>query len=164
MAQAKNPPDSPALMDLDEAVVAALKLLSVTRLPETNIREFKRPLVVGSGNAAAAGRIIFRDADAVFADESNYTERLAAASGIDGAFIISASGGKHAPSIAKDLKSRGLCTVLLTCNERAPAGLDADKTCVFPKNPEPYTYNTSTYMGMILSSTGEDPRRILRHI
>ena len=32
---------------------------------------------------------------------------------------------------------------------------------MFKKNPEPYTYNTSTYFGMILAKTKEDPKKIL---
>ena len=31
---------------------------------------------------------------------------------------------------------------------------------VFPKQREPYTYNTSTYLGMILGRTKEDPKKI----
>lgn len=152
------------LIDLDEAVVRALELFVRSGVPSVDFKVFRRPLVVGSGNAAATGRILFRDKDAVFADEGTYQKRLDGAAGIDGAFLISAAGGKHAPGIARELKARGLETVLLTCNAEAPAKRYATKTFVFPKLPEPYTYNTSTYIGMILSSTGEDPRAILRHI
>ncbi|MCI0616828.1 hypothetical protein L0244_27945, partial [bacterium] len=35
---------------------------------------------------------------------------------------------------------------------------------VFPKNREPYTYNTSTYMGMIIGKTGESPAEIMRFL
>ena len=35
---------------------------------------------------------------------------------------------------------------------------------VFPKNREPYTYNTSTYLGMILARTRENPADILDFI
>ncbi|MCL4357545.1 hypothetical protein M1512_01455, partial [Patescibacteria group bacterium] len=35
---------------------------------------------------------------------------------------------------------------------------------VFPKNRETYTYNTSTYMSMILSYTRENPSQIKRFI
>jgi hypothetical protein len=39
-----------------------------------------------------------------------------------------------------------------------------DSEYVFPKNREPYTYNTSTYMGMVLGYTQEDPSRIIQFI
>jgi len=149
------------LINLDECVVNALNLFIQNGLPEFPQIDFKRPLVVGSGNAAVTGRIIFSDTDAVFADESDYQNKLAAVPGVDGAVIISASGGKHAPIIAKELKSRGLKIVLLTCTKDSAAGNIADTTVVFPKNPEPYTYNTSTYLGMILAKTKEDPKNIL---
>ena len=40
----------------------------------------------------------------------------------------------------------------------------ADKTYVFKSIDEPYTYNVSTYMGMILSATKENPVEILEFI
>jgi hypothetical protein len=126
--------------------------------------KFKRPLVVGSGNAAVTGRILFEQSDAVFADESNYLAKLKAVKDIDGGILISASGGKHAPIIAKELKRRKKKVILITCNENALAKEYADKTFISPKNTEPYTYNTSTYMGMILSKTKEDPKKILQFI
>ncbi len=54
----------------------------------------------------------------------------------------------------------------MTCNPDAPAKefVDKDKVFVFPKNSEPYTYNTSTYMGMILAKTREDFAEIKKHI
>ncbi|MBU6371062.1 MAG: hypothetical protein KGH93_03415 [Patescibacteria group bacterium] len=151
----------PSLINLDECVRNALRLFAEKKLPEFPDIDFKRPLVVGSGNAAVTGRILFADTDAVFADESDYVKKMAAAKGIDGAVIISASGGKHAPGIANELKSRGLKTVLLTNTADSAAGKIADATAVFPKNPEPYTYNTSTYLSMIFSKTKEDPNAVL---
>ncbi|MBN1509169.1 MAG: hypothetical protein JW955_20150 [Sedimentisphaerales bacterium] len=163
-----NNVDLSTLPDLDQCVIDALELLGnpKTGLPEIDFRRFKRPLVVGSGNAAATGKIMFADLDAVFADESTYESRLHAVPNIDGVVIVSASGGKHAPIIAKFLHDRGkhIPLLLLTCNENAEARKDVDETIVFPWNPEPYTYNTSTYMGMILTKTQEDPKAILQHI
>ena len=52
--------------DLDVAVLGALELFQKEKLPRIEI-SYKRPLVVGSGNAEATGRIIFEDTDAVFA-------------------------------------------------------------------------------------------------
>lgn len=152
------------LIDLDECVINALNLFAKQRPVKLNIGKFKRPLVVGSGNAAATGRIIFEKSDAVFADESNFEKKLKYIKEIDGVILISASGGKHAPIIAKTAKKYKKEVLLLTNNEKALAKEYADKTMVFPKNTEPYTYNVSTYMGFILSQTGEDPEKILDFI
>jgi len=152
------------IKNLDEVVISALELFIRERPPMPEIPEFRRPLVVGSGNAAPTGKILFHDRDAVFADESTFSEKIESIPGIDGAVIISASGGKHAPAIAKELRKRKIRAVLLTCNPEAPAKAFAEKTCVFPKQAEPYTYNVSTYLGMVLSKTGEDPKKILEHI
>ncbi|MAG53075.1 MAG: hypothetical protein CMH62_03885, partial [Nanoarchaeota archaeon] len=82
---------------------------------------------------------------------------------IDGAILISASGTKHAPIIAKELRRRKK-TILLTNNHNAPASKFVNKTFVFPKNVEPYTYNTSTYMSILIAKTKENPKKILKQI
>lgn len=146
------------IIDLDECVENALDLFTKEKLPRINI-PYKRPLVVGSGNAAVTGRIIFGDKDAVFADESTYEEKLKAAK-VDGAVLISASGGKHAPILAKALRKKRISTTLLTNNKDALAIPHVDKSYVFPNNPEPYTYNTSTYLSMIFGKTKEDPKKV----
>ena len=149
-------------IDLDECVINALELFSKAELASIEI-SYRRPLVVGSGNGAVTGEILFGDKDAVFADESNYLQRIQN-SKVDGCVIISASGGKHAPIIAKEMKSRGIETTLITNNPDAPAKEFVSKSLIFLKNHEPYTYNTSTYMGMILSKTHENPAEILQFI
>ncbi len=149
------------LINLDECVLNALNLFIEKGIPKLELPSFARPIVVGSGNAAVTGKIIFEDTDAVFADESNYVQKLDSIKAIDGAILISASGGKHAPIIAAELKKRGIKTVLLTNTENSAAGKIVDEVHVFAKNPEPYTYNTSTYLGMILGKTGEDPKMIM---
>jgi hypothetical protein len=161
-----NDSHATVLVDLDVCVLNALKLFIRQGLPSLSLGNFARPLVVGSGNAATTGRILLQDRDAVFADESTYQNALKAIKSIDGAILISASGGKHAPIIAKDLKDRGLETRLLTCNPNAPAKkyVDQNKVFIFPHQPEPYTYNTSTYMSMILAKTKEDPQEVFDHI
>lgn len=154
------------LPDLDVCVLAALELYMEERLPEFDPALVKRPLVIGSGNAALAGRILFEDRDAVFADESSYIEQLAAYPDIENVVLISASGGKHATIIAKDLSKKKKNLWLLSNNPKAPARefIHDAQEFLFPKNREPYTYNTSTYMGMILSSTGENPAYVYEHI
>jgi hypothetical protein len=157
--------DKEKLIDLDECVIKALELFATKGVLKLDLNKFKRPLVVGSGNAAATGRIIFEKTDAVFADESNFEMKLKNVKEIDGVIVISASGGKHAPVIARAAKKKyKKKVILLTNNENALAKRYADESYVFPKNTEPYTYNTSTYMGFILSATKENPKKILNFI
>lgn len=148
--------------NLDVAVLGALELFGQTAVPQINAIPYKRPLVVGSGNAEATGRILFEDSDAVFASESNFKEKLAAVPAIDGVVLLSASGAKHAPAIAKASRQHGKPVTLFTNTADSPARRELDEDTgdseyIFPKNREPYTYNTSTYMGMILAKTAEDP-------
>jgi len=145
--------------DLDTCVLGALELFQKEKIPEMNI-SYERPLVVGSGNAEATGRIIFADRDAIFASESNLEEKLKNIRNINGVVLVSASGGKHAPIIAKAAKEKDKHVTLITTNSNAQAKEYSDSMYVFPKQREPYTYNTSTYMGMILGKTGENPRAI----
>ena len=133
-------------------------------LPSANLGNFTRPLVVGSGNAAATGRIIFAKKDAVFADESTYRDKLDNITEIDGVVLFSASASKHAPGIASAAKNKGKKVILVTCNPAARNMNSFDEVNIFPHLPEPYTYNTSTYMGMILAKTKEKPKEILAHI
>jgi hypothetical protein len=162
--------DPKSLIDLDECVINALDLFMdpATAFPRPNLAQFKRPLVVGSGNAIATGKIIFDNKDAVYADEGSYPGKLDAIDQIDGVVLFSASGGKHAPDIADDVRARGKPIILFTCNPTPPAGEHVDEFHVFPSRPEPYTYNTSTYMGMMMSCVVDDPKaeaaRILDHI
>ena len=151
--------------DLDVVVEGALMMLSDSSLPDVVV-PFKRPLVIGSVNAEYTGRIIFNDVDAVFANESNFEEALERVGDIDGAVLISASGSKHSVNIAERLEELQIPAVLYTNNPDAPAGsfMEKENIRVFPKNREPYTYNTSTYLSMILAKTKEDPKTILSHI
>ena len=154
------------LPDLDEAVIEALNLFIEKGLPTSHIGNFKRPLVVGSGNAANTGQMLFHDKDAIFADESTFKEKLKDIKSIDGAVLITASGAKHGPIIAKYLKTKGIPTLLLTCTKNSEAAefVDPDNVFVSPKKIEPYTYNISTYLGMIIGKTRENPKKILEFI
>lgn len=158
--------DQSSIPDLDVVTLGSLELFAEAELPEVDFHQFSRPLVVGSGNAAVTGKLLFDDIDAVFADESSYQSKLASTESIDGAYLLSASGGKHAIEIVQTLIARDIPTILLTNNPQAEAKefLPASSVFVFPKNREPYTYNTSTYMGMILSKTYEDAAAIARFI
>ncbi|MBM4035615.1 MAG: hypothetical protein FJ291_28065 [Planctomycetes bacterium] len=163
---------------LDEVVMDALKLYATppSALPDLRAQLGRptRRLVTGSGNAFATGKILFADEDAVFADEGQYREKLGTAQtlGVDAAVVISASGEKDAPEIVAYLRDSfpKMPTHLLTCNgDSAAARLlrehqGADHVIVTPRNPEPITYNTSTYLGMILAKTHEEAGPILKHI
>lgn len=151
------------IIDLDECILQALTLFTTTKLPKLDIN-FKRPIVIGSGSALVTGKILFEDKDAIFANESNYQKNINLIKTIDGAVIVSSSGGKHAPEISKYLRKKGIKTILITNNNNALANKYVDKTIVFPKQVEPYTYNVSTYLGMILAKTKENPKQILNHI
>lgn len=154
---------------LDVAVLGALELFQDKLMPRLDVSNYKHPLVVGSGNAEVTGRIIFEDVDAVFASESTYEEKIRYIENIDGVVLISASGEKHAPLIARCSGDLGKHVTLITNNENAAAAEYLDNEhpfdkFVYPKNREPYTYNTSTYMGMILGSTKENPKEIYDYI
>jgi len=155
--------------DLDLAVLGALELFQKEPLPKLSLDIYKRPLVVGSGNAEATGKIIFQDFDAIFASESDYEAKLKAIENIDGVVLVSASGEKHAPIIAKTAKKYNKHVTLITNSRDSSANKELDHKheydeYIFPKNREPYTYNTSTYMGMILGYTGENPTEIYTFI
>lgn len=160
--------DINSLPDLDTVVLGALEMLEGRDLPYIDISKYKRPLVVGSGNAEATGQIIFDKVDAVFASESTLDDKLANIKAIDEVVIVSASGGKHAPIIAQKAQQNGKHVTLITNTYDSPAERSLAETDitvhVFPKNREPYTYNTSTYMAMILGYTHEDAAAIRRFI
>ena len=155
---------------LHEVVLDALALHARTE-NQRSLPPFGAPgrlFVFGSGNAFAAGRIIFRDRDAVFADEGQYAHALAVKRDppMECGVVLSSSGGKDAPALVKALLAAKIDTYLLTCNAAGPvpAGLDADHVVRTPAEPEPITYNTSTYVGMILAHTGEDAGAVRDHI
>ena len=166
---ALNTFDAKNLPDLDVAVLGALELFMEESLPNLPVDIYKRPLVVGSGNAEATGKILFEETDAIFASESNFEKKLQDIPDIDGVVIVSASGGKHAPVIAEGTKKYRKDITLITNapNSKTKSLLDGTypyTQYVFPKNREPYTYNTSSYMGMILGYTKEDPAKIYTFI
>ncbi len=154
------------LPDLDTVVLAALELFELQKVPKIDLSAYKHPLVVGSGNAEATGRIIFESSDAIFASESNFEEKLKNIKSIDGVYLISASGGKHAPVIASKSLAHGKKVTLITNTRGSDAEkiIGANNVLFYPKNREPYTYNTSTYMGMILGATNESPNSIKQFI
>jgi len=152
---------------LDVAVMGALELFMSQKVPLVKV-PYKRPLVVGSGNAEVVGRLLFEHYNAVFANESTYGKLLAKKNLFDGVVIISASGSKHAPIIARAVKRARLRVTFITATKDSLTEkvLDprTDSVYVFPKQREPYTYNVSTYLGMILGSTSESPKQIYTYL
>ncbi|MBI1776546.1 MAG: hypothetical protein HYR63_14465 [Proteobacteria bacterium] len=151
---------------LDDVVLQALDLHASYVIPAMRLPKARRRLIVASGNALPTGRILFAEECAVFASESQYGRLLEREPDIDHAVVISASGTKHAPRIIGDLIRRGLKPYLITCEPHSPAAALIDAACVLATRslPEPLTYNTSTYLGMMLAKTREEPAGIKRFI
>lgn len=155
---------------LDQTVLEALDFFIKTPPPKLDVSQFSFPFVVGSGNAAHTGRIIFSGRSAVISDETSF--KAIAQSYADAvkqklitdAVIISSSGEKDSVWEVELAKSLGLKTTLLTCKPHSTAAKIADQVFSYKSIAEPYTYNTSTYLGMILSTTNEDPREIKKFI
>ncbi|MCP4661735.1 MAG: hypothetical protein GY856_40555 [bacterium] len=151
---------------LHEVALDALDLHASHDIPQLCFEPARQRLVIGSGNALPTGRIIFSEERALFCDESQYQALLDREPEVDSVVVISASGTKHAPIILEDLQARGFSPYLLTCNAQSPGAalLPTERVVETRSNPEPITYNTSTYIGMILAKTREDPTRIKQHL
>ncbi len=166
------------LASLKEAVLWALELFILEWKKEIKLKNFKRRVVVGSGNAIVTWKVIFQWTDVIFADENNYKQAIKMPN-VDWVTILSASGWKHSSIIAKDVLEIWLETELITCTKNSKTekiiktpplsetplekGRKNKKNyniVITPKNPEPYTYNTSTYMWWILAFTKENPEEI----
>ncbi len=154
------------LPDLDVVVLGALELFADTNIPALDFSHLKKPLVFGSGNAYLTAQIVFDGTEAVFADESSFTDVLQKYTDIDGVVVFSASGSKHAVAMVLEIQKAGLEVYLVTNTTHSPAGelLTNEFVHIFPKNREPYTYNTSTYLSTILGKTREDAHEILDFI
>ncbi|MDD3285260.1 MAG: hypothetical protein PHG95_01320 [Patescibacteria group bacterium] len=158
------------LDSLNLSVLKALDFFQKNPLPRLQLKKYPFPLIVGSGNAMNAGMAIFDQQKAIFANESNFRlilkryRDLIKRKNISHAIIISASGEKDSIWEIKEAKKAGLKTVLLTCSPNSSAAKIAHESYAFPKLPEPYTYNVSTYLGMIMASTGEKASTIAQFI
>ncbi|EKE25923.1 MAG: hypothetical protein ACD_5C00003G0001 [uncultured bacterium] len=158
------------IINLNKSVLAALDFFSKNEPPKLDLEKFSLPFVVGSGNAYNTGTILFSTKAAIFADESNFKSliesyRPVIEKGlIKDAIIISASGEKDSIWELELAKQYGLKTTLLTCSPNSSATKIADATLAYRKIDEPYTYNVSTYLGMILSATQENSESIKKLI
>ncbi len=158
--------DTKRLPNLDISLMAALDFFSKNIPTPLKLEKGCMPFVVGSGNAYNTGKIIFSDLPAVFANESNFHQKLKAYNKliktgvISKALIISASGEKDAAWEVQAAKKHGLKTVIMTCNSDSSGAKEADTVMAYRKLPEPQTYNISTYLGMIISATNERAKDI----
>ncbi len=158
------------LPTLAESVIVALNFFVQHQPPRLPLKSFKLPLVVGSGNAYNTGVALFSGQTAILADESDFRHKIKGYSpliktgAIKQAVIISASGEKDSVWETKLAKQKGLQTTLLTCRPQSSAAKLADKIIIYDKLPEPQTYNVSTYLGMILSTSGEKTEAIRQNI
>ncbi len=158
------------LINLNENVIQALDFFMKNKPPKLDLSRYQLPFVAGSGNAFHTGTILFSGKAAIFADESNFRPLLASYGPIikqgliKDAIIISASGEKDSVWEVELARNHKLKTTLLTCEANSSAAKIADKVYVYRKIAEPYTYNVSTYLGMILSASGEKPANIKKLI
>ncbi|MCF7794952.1 hypothetical protein K9M50_01155 [Patescibacteria group bacterium] len=158
------------IINLDQATINALEFFKKNPPKKITLKNKEFPFVVGSGNAYNTANILFAQTPAIIDSESNFKETILnykplIQKGLSKeAIIISASGEKDSIWETKLAKKTGLKTTLITCNKNSSAALLADKVESFKKIPEPYTYNVSTYMAMILASTGEKADYILKQI
>ncbi|NCN52231.1 hypothetical protein GW943_00240 [Candidatus Parcubacteria bacterium] len=153
--------DAQSLPNLDTVVLGALEFLETASIPKVTI-PFKKPIIVGSANAHSVSKLLFADTAAVFANESTFAAVCSTHTDADGVVVLSASGSKHAVTVTEYALAHGMSVVLLTNTEKSPAValLTPDHVHLFPKIREPYTYNVSTYLSMILGHSGEDPAAI----
>lgn len=158
------------LPDLHESLIKALDFFINNPPKKLNLKIIGQPFIIGSGNAYNAGKIIFKNYSAIFANESNLKEKLKINRAlikkgiIKQAVIISASGEKDAIWEIEEAKKYGLKTILMTCGANSQGAKIADKTILYHKLPEPQTYNISTYLGMIISATGEKALNIKKFL
>lgn len=159
------------LDSLHETLVKALSFFAVNRPTKIDLNYFKFPLIIGSGNGYNIARVIFANQAAIFANESNLKQMIKSEIPIilerkiiNEVLVVSASGEKDSIWELKLAKKFGLKTLLFTCSPQSGAAKIADEVFNFRKLPEPYTYNVSTYLGMALGATNEDPEFILEFL
>lgn len=159
--------------ELNKIVLDSLDFFSLNQPPKLNTKNFSFGFAVGSGNAYNTAKIIFGDQKALYANESDFAKLLKNYAPLvkdkvlKEAVIISASGEKDAVWEIKAAKKAGLKTTLLTCEPDSTGAKIAANVLPFRKIAEPYTYNFSTYFGMVISKSGEkakDIKKVLTQI
>lgn len=158
------------LPSLTQSTLSALVFFTKQAPPKLKLKTSGLPFIVGSGNAYNTGKIIFSDIPHILANESNFKDKLASYKDlikkkvISQAIIISASGEKDAVWEIEAAKKHRLKTTLLTCNAKSNGEKIANNVIIYQKIAEPQTYNISTYLGMIMSKTGENAKSIEKFV
>jgi len=158
------------LPNLNVSVLAGLNFFIKNKPTLLNLKKLAPGFVVGSVNAYHTGKMIFDNQPVFFADEGNFLTQLKIykslikSGTIKEAVIISASGEKDSTWEIKAAQAAGLKTTLLTCQAESTGVRLADQFFTFQKSPEPYSYNFSTYLGMILGVTAEKPEKIKKFL
>jgi len=158
------------LPNLNESVLKGLDFFIKNQPAKLNLKKIPLCFVVGSVNGYNTGRILFTGRPALFADEGNFKEMLKIYQpliknkNLPEAIIISASGEKDSIWQITTAKKAGLKTTLLTCTANSTGTRLADCHFIFKKFPEPYSYNFTTYLGMILGLTKEKPQTIKKFL
>ncbi|MEC8220999.1 MAG: hypothetical protein VX028_02905 [Nanoarchaeota archaeon] len=150
--------DENSIPDLDVVLLGALEKFMRDGLSEIEFPSFDKPLIGASVNALTTAKMLFGER-AQYVDENTLREDVESlAKQCDGAIVFSASGGKHAPILAKQFQELGLDTYAVTCTNgsQVEGVVGREKTIVTKKNREPYTYNTSTYLGWMFSGVSMD--------
>lgn len=158
------------ITNLNLTVNEALDYFIKNPVKQFKLNKSQLTLAVGSVNAKNTAKMLLENQPNILADESNLKDVLKIYQNlikkkiIDQALLVSASGEKDAVWEIKALKKMGLKTTLLTCNSQASTIKLADKYHVFSKISEPYSYNFSTYLSMLLSFYQESPRKIKKFL
>jgi len=158
------------LPELNKIVLESLDFFTLNQPPKLNTKNFSFGFIIGSGNAYNAAKIIFSGQKALYANESDFADllknyaSLIKSKVLKEAVIISASGEKDAVWEIQAAKKVGLKTTLLTCEPDSTGAKLAGNVLPFRKIAEPYTYNFSTYFGMIISKSGEKAKNIKKEI
>lgn len=161
---------SKEIKNLHSTVIEALNFFIKNPVKKFKFDKSQLTLAIGSVNAKNTAKMLLANQASIFADESNLKNILKVYRPlidkkiIDQAIIISASGEKDAIWEAKAVKKLKMKTTLLTCNPKASTIKLVDNYHVFPKISEPYSYNFSTYLAMLLAYYREDPAKIKKFL
>lgn len=150
---------------LDHYVMNFLDNVESFEYPEIEIKKHDNNVFLGSGSAACVAEMFSWKFEGFFLNTSNYQEWFKGRNDRElNIYIVSASGGKDAITMAEFLKENGYKFSLITCNESAPVKELVERALVFPSFQDPPTYNTSTYGSMIYWLFKEDPKKIKEEI
>lgn len=144
---------------LDYYALKAADDLAKWKYPDLKIKQSRRNVFVGSGDADNTGRILAQNFGGCGFSVVDYKMFFQNNPEKDAdIYIVNASGAKDGLKMAQWLTENGWQPKLITSNPEPPAGkfLRPEDIFVFPANIEPPTYNISTYAAMIYGILKED--------